>query len=32
MELVENIDGITQKKVLPDYYTKRNLYLIIKKK
>ncbi|MBU0467541.1 MAG: class I SAM-dependent methyltransferase [Candidatus Omnitrophica bacterium] len=32
MQLVENIEGITQKKVLPDFYTKRNLYLIIKKK
>lgn len=32
MKLVEKVNGITQKKVLQDFYTKRNLYLIIKKK
>ncbi len=32
LNLVEGMDNIQYKKVLSDFYTKRNLYLIIKKK
>jgi extracellular factor (EF) 3-hydroxypalmitic acid methyl ester biosynthesis protein len=31
LSLVDNVEGLRQKKVWSDYYTKRNLYLVMKK-